>query len=217
MRIEIKYVEIRLEELSLRQEMWITEPANAVRTTMLMGIIQRSKELIHMITNLPVSEIAQITITTCARICAAVGYMPAAVLTLLNLIATPTDSAMEAQVQAVVDAAEYPNLVIELANALETKCEGMSAADKEADIVGSLCSKMRLLARCYPYQIKAIVGSVPSQDARQDTSMMTVHANDVAMTPQVWPDGSAYGDLGDMFPIEDIQWDSLLSDFIGFS
>ncbi|KAJ5518670.1 hypothetical protein N7453_001092 [Penicillium expansum] len=217
MRIEIKYVEIRLEELSLRQEMWITEPASAVRTTMLMGIIQRSKELIHMITNLPVSEIAQITITTCARICAAVGYMPAAVLTLLNLIATPTDSAMEAQVQAVVDAAEYPNLVIELANALETKCEGMSAADKEADIVGSLCSKMRLLARCYPYQIKAIVGSAPSQDARQDTSMMTVHANDVAMTPQVWPDGSAYGDLGDMFPIEDIQWDSLLSDFIGFS
>ncbi|RHZ53936.1 hypothetical protein CDV55_100724 [Aspergillus turcosus] len=214
-RTEIKYVEMRLEELSLREELWIAEPASAVRTTMLMGIIQRSKELIHTIKNLPVSEIAQMTITTSGRICAAVGYMPTAVLTLLKLITGPTDSAMEAQVQAVVDAAEYPNLVTELANALETKLEGMSAADKEMDIVGSLCSKMRLLARCYPYQIRAIVGSAPSQDARQDTSMMAVHANEVAMTPQVWP--SIYGDLGDVFPVDDIQWDSLLSNFTNFT
>lgn len=170
-----------------------------------------------MVRNLPVSEIAQMTISTSARICAAVGYMPTAVLTLLSLITGSTDSSMEAQVQAVVDVAEYPNVVIELANALETKCEGMSAADKETDIVGSLCSKMRLLARCYPYQIRAIVGSASSQDASQDTSMMAVHANEVAITPQIWPDGSTYGNLGDMLPIDDIQWDSLLSDFTGFS
>ncbi|QKX64346.1 uncharacterized protein TRUGW13939_11520 [Talaromyces rugulosus] len=214
-RIEIKYVEVRLEELSLRDELWIAEPASAVRTTMLMGIIQRSKELIHTIRNLPVSEIAQMTITTSARICAAVGYMPTAVLTLLNLITSPTDSATEAQVQAVVDAADYPNLVTELANALETKFEGMSAADKETDIVGSLCSKMRLLARCYPHQIRAIVGIAPSQDARQDTSMTAVHSNEVAMTPQLWP--SIDDDLGDIFPVDDIQWDSLLSNFTGFS
>lgn len=208
---------MRLEELSLRGELWIAEPASAVRTTMLMGVIQRSKELIHMVRNLPVSEIAQMTISTSARICAAVGYMPTAVLTLLNLITDPTDSSMEAQVRAVVDAAEYPNVVIELASTLETRCEGMSAADKETDIVGSLCSKMRLLARCYPYQIRAIVGSAPSQDVTRDTSMMVVHANEVAVPPQVWPDGSTYGDLGDMFPVDDIQWDSLLSDFTGFS
>ncbi|PIG69459.1 hypothetical protein AARAC_005220 [Aspergillus arachidicola] len=215
LRTEIKYMEIRLEELALREELWIAEPASAVRTTMLMGIIQQSKELIQTITNLSVSEIAQMTITTSARICAAVGYMSTAVLTLVNLSSGPTDSAKEAQVQAVVDAADYPNLVTELANALETKFEGMSAADKEMDIVGSLCSKMRLLARCYPYQIRAIVGSAPSQDARQDTSMITVHANEATMTPQVWP--SIYGDLGDVFPLDDIQWDSLLSNFTGFS
>ncbi|CAG8890052.1 unnamed protein product [Penicillium egyptiacum] len=215
MRTEIKYVEMRLEELSLREELWIAEPASAVRTTMLMGIIQRSKELIHTVRDLPVSEIVHMTITTSARICAAVGYMPTAVLTLLNLITGPTDSTTEAQVQAIVDAADYPNLVTELAKALETKFEGMSAADKETDIVGSLCSKMRLLARCYPYQIRAIIGTAPSQDARQDTSVMAVHANEVAMTPQVWP--SIYGDLGDIFPVEDIQWDSILSNFTGFS
>ncbi|KAB8245276.1 hypothetical protein BDV35DRAFT_260732 [Aspergillus flavus] len=214
-RTEIKYMEIRLEELALREELWLAEPASAVRTTMLMGIIHRSKELVQTITNLSVSEIAQMTITTSARICATVGYMSTAVLTLLNLSTGLTNSAREAQVQAVVDAADYPNLVTELASALETKFEGMSAADKEMDVVGSLCSKMRLLARCYPYQIRAIVGSAPSQDARQDTSMMVVHANEAAMTPQVWP--SIYGDMSDIFPVDDMQWDSLLSNFTGFS
>ncbi|CAG7949260.1 unnamed protein product [Penicillium nalgiovense] len=214
-RTEIKYVEMRLEELSLREELWIAEPGSAVRTTMLMGIIQRSKELVHTITNLPLSEIALMTITTSARICAAVGYMPTAVLTLLNLIIGHPDPTTEAQVQAVVDAAEYPKLVTELANALEMKFDGMSAADRETDIVGSICSKMRLLARCYPYQIRTIVEPAPSQEVRRDTSMTAVHPNEGAMTPQVWP--SIYGDLGDIFPVEDIQWDSILSSFTGFS
>ncbi|KAF9888507.1 hypothetical protein FE257_008614 [Aspergillus nanangensis] len=214
-RTEIKYVEMRLEELSLREELWIEEPASAVRMTMLIRLIQQSKELIQTIRNLPVSEIAQMTITTSAHLCAAVGYIPTAVLTLLNLITGPTDLVMEAQVQAVVDVVEYPNLVTELANALDTKFEGMSAADKETDIVGSLCIKMRLLARCYPHQIRAIVGAAPSQGASQDPSMMAIHASEVAMTPQVWP--SIYSDLGDIIPVDDIQWDSLLSSFTGFT
>ncbi|KAL4786413.1 hypothetical protein BJX76DRAFT_365793 [Aspergillus varians] len=235
-RTEINYAEMRLDELSLRDELWIAESTNAIRTTMLMGIIQRSKALIHTITNLPTSEIAHMTITTSAHICAAVGYLPTAVMALLNLITSigpsPTDStsamAMEdsaAQVQAVIEAAEYPTLVTELATALETRLEGMSAADKETDVVGSICSKMRMLARCYPYQIRAIVGVAPalSQDAhvRQDvtsTSVMGVQSslNEIAMTPQVWPSIYGPGDLGDIFPGDDIQWDSLLSDFTGF-
>ncbi|PWY93037.1 hypothetical protein BO94DRAFT_511950 [Aspergillus sclerotioniger CBS 115572] len=204
---EIKYAEIRLEELSLREDLWITEPSSPVRTTMLMGIIQRSKELIHMVRSLPASEIAQITIMTSARICAAVGYMPTATLALLNLVPNLTDSIIESQIPAI-DTTEYPRLVIDLATALETRVEGMSAADKEMDIVGSLCSKMRLLARCYPYQIRA---TMPSHDARQDTTMMAVDANEVTMAP------SMYGDLGDMFPVDDIQWDALLSNFTVFN
>ncbi|EAU38427.1 predicted protein [Aspergillus terreus NIH2624] len=216
-RTEVKYVEMRLEELSLREELWTAEPASAVRTTMLMGIIQRGKELIHTIRNLLPSEIAQMTVTTSSRVCAAIGYIPTAVLTLLKLVTASTDSAVEAQVQAVVDAADYPNLVTELATALERQFKGMSAADRETDIVGSICSKMRLLARCYPYQVRAIVGNAPSQDARQEnTSMAVDHANDDAtMTSQAWP--FIYGDLGNMFAVDDIQWDSLLSDFTGFN
>jgi hypothetical protein len=88
----------------------------------------------------------------------------------------------------------------------------MSAADKETDVVGSLCSKMRLLARCYPYQVREIVGNVPSQ--AQHAPITAVDADGV-VTSQVWP--SIYGDLDDMFSIDDVQWDSLLSSFTGFS
>ncbi|PWY92314.1 hypothetical protein BO70DRAFT_327405 [Aspergillus heteromorphus CBS 117.55] len=222
----IEFIAIRLEELSLRENLWTTDPANPVRTTMLMGMIQHSKELIHAITSLPASEIAQITIPTSAHICAAVGYMPSAVMTLLNIITTGSSDPVEAQVQvqAVVNEADYPALITALATSLETKFGGMSPADREMDIVGSLCSKMRLLARCYPYQVRAVVGvgfgvgTAVSRDLGQDTSMMGVDANvdRSAGTPlqAAWP--SIYGDLDDMFPVEDIQWDALLSSFTGF-
>ncbi|KAL2871682.1 uncharacterized protein BJX67DRAFT_167249 [Aspergillus lucknowensis] len=229
-RIELKNAEIRLEELSLREDLWTIDsaPASTARTTMLMGIIERSKELIYMIRNLPRCEIANMTITTSARICTAVIYIPTAVLALLNLITGSGSPPAQdpVHVQAIVDAADYPDLVTGLADVLEMRFEDMSvpsaAADKETDIVGSLCSKMRLLAQCYPYQIRAIVGTghAASQDAtatRLDTSTSTttaagVQVDGVSMTPL-----DVYGNLGDGFPVDDMEWDSLLSDFIGFS
>ncbi|KAJ5993843.1 transcriptional regulator family: Fungal Specific TF [Penicillium sp. IBT 35674x] len=212
-RTELKYMEVRLEEISLREELWIMEPANAGRINMLMNMIQRSKELIYTIRNLWVSENGQMTVTTSGRLCAAVGYIPTAVFTLLNLITGSVESATEAQAQAVVDMADYPSLITELANTLDTRFEGMSAAEKDADVVGSLCSKMRQLARGYPYQVRSIIGNALAQDVRQDVSMVEIPLNDVAMAPQIWP--SIYGDLDGMFPIDDIQWDYLLSSFTG--
>ncbi|KAJ5525615.1 transcriptional regulator family: Fungal Specific TF [Penicillium frequentans] len=214
-RTELKFMEVRLEEISLREELWIMEPANAVRINMLMNLVQRSKDLIYTIRNLLMSGIGQMTITTHGRLCTAVGYIPTAVFTLLNLITGSIESATEAQAQAVVDMADYPNLITELANTLDTSFEGMSAAEKDADVVGSLCSKMRQLARAYPYQVRFIIGNALSQDVRQDASMVEVSTNDVALTPQVWP--SIYGDLDGMFSIDDMQWDSLLSNFTGIT
>lgn len=178
-------------------------------------MIQRSKALIETIINLPTSEIEQLTINTSARICAAVGYIPTAGLSILNFITSSSDSDTEAQVQAVIDLADYPDLVTHLCNALETKFPGMCAADKETDVVGSLCSKLRLLARCYPHQVREIVGNAPSQDTMQTTSTMAIDTNEVAMTPQAWP--SIYGDMDSIFPGDDMQWDNILSNFTGLS
>ncbi|OJZ92161.1 hypothetical protein ASPFODRAFT_39454 [Aspergillus luchuensis CBS 106.47] len=244
---ELKYTEMRLEDPSLREDLWITDPATTtIRTTMLMTLIQRSKELIQMVTNLPVSEIPQLTVITNARICAAVGYIPTAVLALLNLIrstsssSTPNQDQIQIQIQSIITTADYPTLVTSLATALETKLQHgkgvrMSATDKEMDVVGSLCSKMRLLARCYPYQVRGVVGRDTLRVEDNNTSLLlstattsTDHQLDVSrgevdgdgeMVPQDWmmPDidsnNSIYGDVEGMFNVDDVQWDALLRDF----
>lgn len=110
----------------------------------------------------------------------------------------------------------------------------MSATDKEMDVVGSLCSKMRLLARCYPYQVRGVVGRDTLRVEDNNTSLLstattsTDHQLDVTrgevdgdgeMVPQDWmmPDidsnNSIYGDVEGMFTVDDVQWDALLRDF----
>jgi len=210
---------MRLEELALREQLWTGESSSAVRINMLMTMIQRGKEVISTIRTLPESEIAQMTIITSAHICAAVGYIPTAVLSILNILTNSEGSITETDVQAILEAADYPHVVTELANALDTRLFGMSAADKEWDIAGSLCSKMRLLARCYPYQVKAIVGPTSSKDVSQSTAMITAdHPHEDSLAPQLWSsiDGNDRS-LEDMLPIDEIQWESLLSDFTGFN
>lgn len=210
---------MRLEELSLREQLWTGESNSAFRVNMLMTMIQKGREVIHTIRNLPKSEIAEMTIITSAHICAAVGYIPTAVMSILNNITNVEVPIMDAEVQAVLEAADYPHVVADLANALDTRLVGMSAADREWDITGSLCSKMRLLARCYPYQVKAIVGSTLSKDVGQSTSLVdAAQSSEDSIAPQLW--SSTEGNDGipeDMLPIDEIQWESLLSDFTGFN
>src|SRR4051794_16749690 len=104
---------MRLEELSLREELWIGEPSSAVRTNRLMNMIQRGKEIIRTTTVLPESEIAQMTITTSAHICAAVGYIPTAVLLILKIITDAEGPTEDTEVQAILEAADYPHTVME--------------------------------------------------------------------------------------------------------
>lgn len=186
---------------------------------MLMTMIQKGREVIHTIRNMPKSEVAEMTIITSAHICAAVGYIPTAVMSILSIITNFEVPIMDAEVQAILEAADYPHVVADLANALDTRLVGMSAADREWDITGSLCSKMRLLARCYPYQVKAIVGSTLSKDVGQGTSLVdAAQFLEDSIAPQLW--SSTEGNDGipeDMLPIDENQWESLLSDFTGFN
>ena len=210
---------MRLEELSLREQLWTGESNSAFRVNMLMTMIQKGREVIHTIRNLPKSEIAEMTIITSAHICAAVGYIPTAVMSILNNITNVEVPIMDAEVQAVLEAADYPHVVADLANALDTRLVGMSAADREWDITGSLCSKMRLLARCYPYQVKAIVGSTLSKDVGQSMSLVdAAQSSEDSIAPQLWSSTEGNGEIPeDMLPIDEIQWESFLSDFTSFN
>lgn len=180
-----------------------------------MTIISRGREVIQTLQTLRASEIAQITINTCAHVCAAVSYISTAIFTLLRLFTSSIEATTEAQVQAVVDLADYPALLIELANTLDTRLKGLPNAERETDIVGSLCSKMRLLARCYPHQVRGIIGDALPQSTSQDTPMMELRPNQTTMVPQLWP--SIYGELDEILPMDDIHWDDLLNDLTGIN
>ncbi|GAQ34310.1 hypothetical protein AKAW_00137 [Aspergillus niger] len=217
---ELKYTEMRLDDPSLREDLWTTDPATTIRTTMLMTLIQRSKELIQIVTELPVSEIPQLTVITNARICAAVGYIPTAVLALLKLLTSSSSTPNQDQIQSILTTADYPTLVTSLATALETKLQHengkwmLSATDKEMDVV------------------RGVVTVVGNDTTRRDgtslstTTTTTDHQLDVSRG-EVDGDGemvsqdrmpeidsnSIYGDVEDMFNVDDIQWDALLRDF----
>ncbi|PWY76701.1 hypothetical protein BO83DRAFT_436201 [Aspergillus eucalypticola CBS 122712] len=196
---ELKYTEMRLDDPSLREDLWTTDPATTIiRTTMLMILIQRSKELIQMVTNLPVSEIPQLTVITNARICAAVGYIPTAVLALLNIIRSTSSSSSSTpnqdQIQTIITTADYPTLVTSLATALETKLQHeqgkpmLSAADKEMDVLDVNRGE--------------VDGDGDGEMVSQDWMPDSIDGN------------SIYGDLeGTMFNVDDVQWDALLRDF----
>ncbi|KAI9154696.1 LOW QUALITY PROTEIN: Transcription factor himD [Paramyrothecium foliicola] len=239
---DIKHVEARLEEPSLRQDLW-TDPEQQdgpLRTTMLLKLIQQSKNLIDAVSALPTSEIAQMTVSTSARLCAALGYLPRAVVTLIQLIVgsepsslsgpAQIDDARRNEAQAIYDAADYPNLVYKLAKALEAALEGMADTDKEMDILGNLCSKMRLLARCYPYQVRGIVevgllqGGAPRQEPQGATASIDVtvgkadHAQpDINSHHNFWSSFSYEGLDDDAFRLSDEQWASLLGDSGSFN
>ncbi|PYH30806.1 uncharacterized protein BO87DRAFT_316321 [Aspergillus neoniger CBS 115656] len=222
---ELKYTEMRLDDPSLREDLWTTDPATTIiRTTMLMILIQRSKELIQMVANLPVSEIPQLTVITNARICAAVGYIPTAVLALLNLIKHTSSSSSstpyqdQIQIQTIITTADYPNLVTSLATALETKLQHeqgkpiLSATDKEMDVVRGLVmgrdtlrvedtTSLSTATTCTDHQLDVSRGEVDGEMVSQD------------WMPDNNDGNSMYDDVEGMFNVDDIQWDALLRDF----
>jgi hypothetical protein len=185
---------------------------------MLLAVIQRSKELVRMVSALPASGIAHMTVAAYGQLFGVLGYIPTAVVTLLELLVAkspgPTSSASQSEAQAIYEAADYPNLVKGLAKALETRTRGLSDAEKEADLVGSLCSRVMLLAHYYPSRITAIVdiGAIDNLP-NQDISMITDagRADAVELQPPWLTTESGLYD--DAFQLGDEQWASNVNDF----
>lgn len=189
---------------------------------MLVNLIQRSKDLIQGVNSLPDEEVTSITIATLSHLCSAVGTMATAVLTLIKLVADqasdPPSLTSRAEAQSIVDSADYPNLVLRLVQVLETRVHGVSDADREMDIVGSLCHGMRLLVRYFPYRVRAIidpdVSSAPSgSDSVPNTAAESRDLGEVATSPPVVPFTNDGFDSTIFF--DDVQWAAIMGEFSG--
>lgn len=217
----IQFLEMRLEDLSLQNDLWLESgPTSSVRITMLANLIQRSKDLIQGVNSLPDEEVAHITVATLSHLCFAVGTMATAVLTLVKLLAgqgleNSPSLTSRAEAQLIIDSADYVNLVLRLVQVLEARLNGVSDADREMDMVGSLCHGMKLLVRYFPYRVRAILGpDIPSTPYGSDRVSNTVaESQDLGgvTTPPVIPFINDGFDSTIFF--DDLQWAAILDEF----
>ena len=201
---------------------------------MLWDLLKQSKAFIQTFINLPEAEVPVLGVFTMARLCMAVVALHKAVSTLLGLLAGHDTSPktlsprQRSEAQAIVDEADYTSLVAASVKKLDIRLQGLSDEDREYDVVGSLRSKLRLLAYCYPYRVKAILGE---DLVHHSTATSQAGADAIPVRPaaacqaNTWPGLSRQADwslpspsLEDTtFMLDDAQWASVLDSFAGFS
>lgn len=250
------YIDMCIRDVALQDRLWIQpehEPTNnpvylsppfgtsSARAPMLWDLLKCSKTFLRSLLNLPDPEIPQVTVFTLARLCAALSVLPKSVSALLKLVMNGGGGTAQApgkitpsqrsEAQAIVDEADYLSLVAALLKKLDIKIQGLAPADMEVHVVGSLCSRMRLLAHCYPYRVKGILGVDLVYNSTATTTNQPGEAgtvNSVTATSinqddswaglvdsQVWP--HAYPAVEDgAFTFDDAQWASVLNSFNSF-
>ncbi|KKO98394.1 hypothetical protein THAR02_09502 [Trichoderma harzianum] len=136
---------------------------SAFRCSLLWHLLRHTKALINAYIDIPDDELPQVTIFTMAQICASLVILPRSVSALLKLIvrnhsraSIPDDVLNEAK--AVVDEADYLNLVVRLYDRLRLLIVGLSGQEKGLDVIGTLCCHMSVLASWYAPRVKAILG-----------------------------------------------------------
>ncbi|PTB69118.1 hypothetical protein BBK36DRAFT_1193249 [Trichoderma citrinoviride] len=157
------------------------------RTSLLWHLLRHSKALIDAYVAIPDAQLAPVTVFTLAQLCASLVYLPRSVSALLKLIvsnhhhhhnptttiAAPSSSSSSAaaatnrikirgdalsEAQAVIDEADYLNVVARLYDKFGVLVEGLSPQEKGLDVAGTLCCHMGILAGCYGPRVKGILG-----------------------------------------------------------
>ncbi|KAL7938707.1 hypothetical protein V8C35DRAFT_288936 [Trichoderma chlorosporum] len=133
------------------------------RCSLLWHLLRHSKALINTYIDISDAELPQVTVFTIAQLCASLIVLARSVSALLKLIvrnhpraSLPGDVLSEAR--AVVDEADYLNLVVRLYARLSLLIVGLSAQEKGLDIAGTLCCHMSVLASWYAPRVEAILG-----------------------------------------------------------
>ncbi|KAL6696481.1 hypothetical protein J3F84DRAFT_370194 [Trichoderma pleuroticola] len=136
---------------------------SAFRCSLLWHLLRHAKALINAYIDIPDDELPQVPVFTIAQICASLVILPRSVSALLKLIVRnharagiPDDVLNEAK--AVVDEADYLNLVVRLYDRLRLLIVGLSGQEKGLDVAGTLCCHMSVLASWYAPRVKAILG-----------------------------------------------------------
>ncbi|UKZ67404.1 uncharacterized protein TrAtP1_008565 [Trichoderma atroviride] len=139
---------------------------SAYRSSLLWHLVRYSKALIQAYIEIPDAELPQITVFTLTQICASLVILPRSVSFLLKLITTkqgsvrtwPVRGETLDEARAVVDEADFLNLVVRLYEKLRVLIVGLTPQEKGLDVAGTLCCHMNVLASWYAPRVQAILG-----------------------------------------------------------
>lgn len=142
---------------------------SAYRSSLLWHLIRYTKALIQTYIEIPDAELPQITVFTLTQICASLVILPRSVSFLLKLIIAkqsphhggrtwPVRGETLDEARAVVEEADFLNLVVRLYERLRVLIVGLTAQEKGLDVAGTLCCHMNVLASWYAPRVQAILG-----------------------------------------------------------
>lgn len=140
---------------------------SAYRSSLLWHLVRYCKALIQAYIEIPDAELPQITVFTLTQICASLVILPRSVSFLLKLITTKQGNSVRTwpvrgetldEARAVVDEADFLNLVVRLYEKLRVLIIGLTPQEKGLDVAGTLCCHMNVLASWYAPRVQAILG-----------------------------------------------------------
>lgn len=142
---------------------------SAYRSSLLWHLVRYSKALIQAYIEIPDGELPQVTVFTLTQICASLVYLPRSVSFLLKLITTkqsphhggrawPVRGEALEEARAVVDEADFLNVVVRLYEKLRVLTVGLTKQDFGLDVAGTLCCHVNVLASWYAPRVRAILG-----------------------------------------------------------
>ena len=131
---------------------------------MLWDLLKHSKKILRVFADIPDVELPFVGIFTLARLCTALAILPKAVSALLKTVVghgpAPESLSVSQTVEAqtIINEADYPTLAAEVLKKFDIMVGDLTSLERETHVVGSLCSKTRMLAHYYAPRIKGILG-----------------------------------------------------------
>ncbi|RFU79459.1 hypothetical protein TARUN_2759 [Trichoderma arundinaceum] len=168
MALEDEYLSYQSHRASSQSRSAEAFKTSAYRSSLLWHLLRHSKALINAYIDIPDAELPQVTVFTLAQLCASLVILPRSASALLKLIVRhgsgPTARRAKVQgdalseAQAIIDEADFLNLVVRLYDRLKTLIVGLSPQEKGLDVTGTLCCHMSVLASWYGPRVNAILG-----------------------------------------------------------
>lgn len=172
LRQEILFIEMSIREIALQDRLqmhtkWYTyahSQSPTVQISALYQLIKSGSAFLADFLSIPDKDLLYLPFTIYSRLCCVLFIHATAAWSLLEAVAsrgrTRAHLSLEqiAEAQLIIDEADYVGFTTALLTKLDGQTFNCLSTTKDNNIAAQFATKMRVLAYCYPAQIKTILG-----------------------------------------------------------